>query len=477
MPAQAKRHRIIAHPSRAALVPPSNFDWDAAARKAADVPAELELEHAHGYESVRNSAPNLFFTSNGHIVHHAAALGIVTDIRSITEARQKSSVAHPQRSGTLGVPTASVTMPSCAPVALKDGEQVASSVHEPLQMFQNDANSKAPTNSPENCNPSRYSMSAEEDAVMSPRCHTKDSSERSGISTAVNETIESCLEHAEKSQPSISSPALSKDGSDQSNLNAAVSCAISQCADYAAAPHSRAGSTPLCASDRSGTSAAVEKLMHELTDAACTASRSDEGTEQDVHILHELTTAGQAVPPGGAAGLLATNDVNSAGDDEAASTSVRHSTCDTLTEPFATVFVSGPDRSSDPTFLHFSSTQQDCADSFSTAHLKVEHQNEEPVDTGDANKSPHIDHGKGAQSFHCALHQEKHEQPVDCEDRISVSHWKQATCSQAFFRGHDDDVLCLSMHPNRQLVATGQVCFCTVLFPKSLVFGLKTLLI
>ena len=83
MPAQARRHRILAHPSRAALVPPTGFDWDAASRLAADVPASLELEHVHGYESVRNSAPNLFYTSTGRIVHYAAALGIVTDVSCI----------------------------------------------------------------------------------------------------------------------------------------------------------------------------------------------------------------------------------------------------------------------------------------------------------------------------------------------------------------------------------------------------------
>jgi hypothetical protein len=31
------------------------------------------------------------------------------------------------------------------------------------------------------------------------------------------------------------------------------------------------------------------------------------------------------------------------------------------------------------------------------------------------------------------------------------------SCSQRFFLGHDDDILCLAIHPDRRRVATGQV--------------------
>jgi hypothetical protein len=78
--AQARTHRILAHPARKALLPPSNFDWDEAAQLAATVPATLELEHANGYESIRASARNIFLTRGLRMVHFAAALGVVTDL-------------------------------------------------------------------------------------------------------------------------------------------------------------------------------------------------------------------------------------------------------------------------------------------------------------------------------------------------------------------------------------------------------------
>lgn len=80
-PDQARGRRILAPPSREALLPPTGFDWAAAAAAAADVPAELELEHVHGYESVRNAAPNVLFACGGRrVVHYAACLGISTQL-------------------------------------------------------------------------------------------------------------------------------------------------------------------------------------------------------------------------------------------------------------------------------------------------------------------------------------------------------------------------------------------------------------
>lgn len=78
-PDQARGRRILAPPSREALLAPAGFDWDAAAAAAATVPAELQLEQVHGYESVRNAAPNVHFACGGRrIVHYAACLGIST---------------------------------------------------------------------------------------------------------------------------------------------------------------------------------------------------------------------------------------------------------------------------------------------------------------------------------------------------------------------------------------------------------------
>ncbi len=34
--------------------------------------------------------------------------------------------------------------------------------------------------------------------------------------------------------------------------------------------------------------------------------------------------------------------------------------------------------------------------------------------------------------------------------------WEQGKPSQRFFFGHDNDIMCLAIHPNRRFVATGQ---------------------
>lgn len=78
-PDQARGRRILAPPSREALLAPSGFDWTAAAAAATEVPAELVLEQVHGYESIRNAAPNVHLACGGRrLVHYAAALGIST---------------------------------------------------------------------------------------------------------------------------------------------------------------------------------------------------------------------------------------------------------------------------------------------------------------------------------------------------------------------------------------------------------------
>ena len=37
--------------------------------------------------------------------------------------------------------------------------------------------------------------------------------------------------------------------------------------------------------------------------------------------------------------------------------------------------------------------------------------------------------------------------------------WEHVAGVQSFFQGHDDDVMCIAMHPGGELAATGQVCF------------------
>lgn len=34
--------------------------------------------------------------------------------------------------------------------------------------------------------------------------------------------------------------------------------------------------------------------------------------------------------------------------------------------------------------------------------------------------------------------------------------WEKKRPSQRFFFGHDNDIMCLALHPNRRFVATGQ---------------------
>lgn len=46
-----------------------------------------------------------------------------------------------------------------------------------------------------------------------------------------------------------------------------------------------------------------------------------------------------------------------------------------------------------------------------------------------------------------------------CAQGVAVvrGRWEHASGAQRFFQGHDDDVLCVAMHPNGELAATGQV--------------------
>lgn len=103
-PDQARGRRILAPPSREALLAPSGFDWAAAAATAAEVPAELELEHVHGYESVRNAAPNVHLACGGRrLVHYAAALGISTSLPDLPSALGTAA----------GAPTAAADLDLC----------------------------------------------------------------------------------------------------------------------------------------------------------------------------------------------------------------------------------------------------------------------------------------------------------------------------------------------------------------------------
>jgi hypothetical protein len=68
------------------VFPPSNWDGSEALRSAAPPTAGLKLEFVYGYAGMSNTAPNVFFTAQGHIVYYTAAIGIVYDPENHTQA-------------------------------------------------------------------------------------------------------------------------------------------------------------------------------------------------------------------------------------------------------------------------------------------------------------------------------------------------------------------------------------------------------
>ena len=52
---------------------------------------------------------------------------------------------------------------------------------------------------------------------------------------------------------------------------------------------------------------------------------------------------------------------------------------------------------------------------------------------------------------------------------VGVVYNKQ-THSQRFYLGHDDDILCLAIHPVKDVIATGQVSHLCVLIPCIFIF-------
>lgn len=68
------------------VFPPSNWDGSDAIRSGEPPTAGLNLEFVYGYAGMNNTAPNVFFTAQGRIVYYTAAIGIVYDTESHTQA-------------------------------------------------------------------------------------------------------------------------------------------------------------------------------------------------------------------------------------------------------------------------------------------------------------------------------------------------------------------------------------------------------
>ena len=81
------------------MFPPSNWDGSLAARSSMEPRAGLKLEHVHGYSGMSNTAPNVFFNADAHIVYYTASVGIVYDPETHTQrffrVGRASSISFP----------------------------------------------------------------------------------------------------------------------------------------------------------------------------------------------------------------------------------------------------------------------------------------------------------------------------------------------------------------------------------------------
>ena len=90
-PKRAQRWALQLHSSRADARPPA----------AASAPEEgLELEWVHGYQGVRNTSPNLFFTARGELVWYIAGVGVVYDPST---HRQRHFLGHSDDISSLAI--------------------------------------------------------------------------------------------------------------------------------------------------------------------------------------------------------------------------------------------------------------------------------------------------------------------------------------------------------------------------------------
>lgn len=70
-------------PWMGAMKAPTDFDKDAYTKPGRAPQANLELEYCYGYRA-KDCRNNLRYLKDGKIIYHAAALGIVLDIKKNT---------------------------------------------------------------------------------------------------------------------------------------------------------------------------------------------------------------------------------------------------------------------------------------------------------------------------------------------------------------------------------------------------------
>lgn len=492
MPAQARRHRILAHPSRAALVPPTGFDWDAASRWAVDVPATLQLEHVHGYESVRNSAPNLFFTSTGHIVHYAAALGIVTDLSCIPSFEKGPHAPTTDNSvvPVLSSTSVSISMPTSQACDshvdrdrrrsedqdIRDCSHVAFGVAAEME----EASDHGVGCIVDNSDQDQYSVavSASELSAASMTAGVKDSSAHSGVSISVCNALDQCVADAAGSDLSAGDATVHRESSEYSRVSVAVANAIDQCVVHAAAEELSAPTTPESVSGCSGTSAAVDRLVQELTAAASYevvaygvhTERAESHDTADVQVsdTHSVHAEGAQ---------SCTSKPKHSGTEFEDQSGARAQLLDVVTSITPHVGGTPPQAHSvseqvsqnpDPGLAAQPRPAENGPYSIETSPLPYTDAVRFPAEPcqaheGDAGEcaysgEPRADGRRYEEACSLRSQEEEPQLAQSCAEP-SKRQWQDATCSQAFFTGHDDDVLCLSMHPNRNIAATGQVRF------------------
>eukprot|EP00892_Ulva_mutabilis_P002986 jgi/Ulvmu1/12689/UM094_0047.1 len=484
-PDEARGRRILAPPAREALLPPTGFDWDAAdAAAAADVPAELVLEQVHGYESVRNSAPNVHFACGGRrVVHYAACLGISTHIDNMPAVAQHGTTA------STGSRAQRPDHELCGGISAESSGSGPGGIRDTL------AGSEARPHQP------AMPVRAERSTAHS-MTHSTEHSE----SVAVDEAVESVVDYATCMDGVAGSGSVTVDsGADigvvrgtAAEANGASAVKVRKPGDPA--PDARGGLRGRLQEDlRLGVAAADPhggQCMHGDDGDALRSNRWSEGRGARQPLAAALEAAA-----GGSMGSSVNVDsgvedalqtlVPEVGMDSAAARgrSAQHrsdadghsssmqcgrggsadgrrlsgvaSGCEGTAGVLRQEAKTGTDSAAHSTAAICSAAADDAA---GACNMPAAHACDGGSASVDGGRSAvlccAVGTGGGVATGACGPATPPHAcgaaKPVAAQ-HAAAGQWKHEAGVQSFFRGHDDDVLCVAVHPGGKLAATGQV--------------------